>query len=60
MHPRKDIRVFTASSQQELLPYFENVCKGMVMTRYFEDKETKRWFVVLEKVQAGMIEKGVV
>jgi hypothetical protein len=59
-HPRNDIRVFTASSQEEMLPCFENVGQGMVMTRYFEDKETKQWFVVLEKVKSQMIERGLV
>lgn len=59
-NPRNDIRVFTAPSQQELIPYFENVGKGMVMTRYFEDKETEDWYVVLEKVEEQMIKKDLV
>lgn len=49
-HPRDDIRVYTAPTQQDLIPYFHQIGKRYVLTRYFEDKKTNQWYAVMEQV----------
>jgi len=51
-----NIKVFNEKNQEELISKLDKVNEGYVLTRYFNDPETKDWYIVLEKFDSNSLE----